>query len=190
MNLTVRRWPLVGRERELRSFASVWAEPRYSAFVICGSAGVGKTRLAEECLEGIAREGTRVGRATASRAASVVPLGAIAHLLPSGVDLSDPVQGFAAVTRKLSGPDQGQSVVLVDDMHLLDETSAVLLRQLMDARVVRIITTIRTGEVVGNAVDALVREATPSAWNSRSSTGTRSNRYWKPCWAAAWGGAP
>ncbi|WP_406730052.1 LuxR C-terminal-related transcriptional regulator [Streptomyces sp. NBC_01794] len=157
MNLTVRRWPLVGRERELRSFASVWAEPRYSAFVICGSAGVGKTRLAEECLEGIAREGTRVGRATASRAASVVPLGAIAHLLPSGVDLSDPVQGFAAVTRKLSGPDQGQSVVLVDDMHLLDETSAVLLRQLMDARVVRIITTIRTGEVVGNAVDALVR---------------------------------
>ncbi|MFC5219569.1 helix-turn-helix transcriptional regulator [Streptomyces coerulescens] len=135
----------------------MWAEPSYSAFVICGPAGVGKTRLAEACLESIAREGTRVGRATASRAARAVPLGAIAHLLPSGVDLSDPVQGFAAVTRKLAGPEQRQSVVLVDDLHLLDETSAVLLRQLMDARVVRVITTVRTGEVVGNAVDALVK---------------------------------
>ncbi|MFF8848273.1 helix-turn-helix transcriptional regulator [Streptomyces sp. NPDC015127] len=40
---------------------------------------------------------------------------------------------------------------------MLDATSAVLLRQLMDAGVVRLIATVRAGEAVGDAVDALCR---------------------------------
>ncbi|MFD0310008.1 LuxR C-terminal-related transcriptional regulator [Streptomyces sp. NPDC127119] len=151
----VGRWPLVGRGRELGDFADALADPGCRGFVVGGAAGVGKSRLAEECLERAAAAGLRVGRATASAAAGVVPLGAIAHLLPAGVDLSDPVAGFAAVARRLTAGPGRQWVLLVDDMHLLDSASAVLLRQLMDTGALLLIGTVRTGEPYGEAVAAL-----------------------------------
>ncbi|WP_188114424.1 ATP-binding protein, partial [Streptomyces apricus] len=92
--------------------------------------------------------------ATASAAARTVPLGAIAHLLPAGLDLSDPVAAFAVATKRLSG-GPGRQVLLIDDLHLLDAASAVLLRQLMDAGVVMLLGTVRTGEPYGDAVAAL-----------------------------------
>ncbi|WP_307518297.1 LuxR C-terminal-related transcriptional regulator [Streptomyces umbrinus] len=150
------RWPLVGREEELDSFAAALADRECRGFVVGGSAGVGKSRLAEECLGRASAVGFRVGRATASAAAGAVPLGAIAHLLPAGVDLSDPVAGFAAVAERLAaGPGRRRWVLLVDDMHLLDSASAVLLRQLMDTGVLLLIGTVRSGEPYGKAVTAL-----------------------------------
>lgn len=152
----VGRWPLVGREQELDSFAAALADRECRGFVVGGSAGVGKSRLAEECLGRASAAGFRVGRATASAAAGAVPLGAIAHLLPAGVDLSDPVAGFAAVAERLAaGPGRRRWVLLVDDMHLLDSASAVLLRQLMDTGVLLLIGTVRSGESYGKAVTAL-----------------------------------
>nr|WP_246596616.1 LuxR family transcriptional regulator [Streptomyces aurantiacus] len=123
--------------------------------MVGGSAGVGKSRLAEECLERAAAAGFRVGRATASAAAGAVPLGAIAHLLPAGVDLSDPVAGFAAVAERLAAGPGRRWALLVDDMHLLDSASAVLLRELMDSGVLLLIGTVRSGEPYGKAVAAL-----------------------------------
>jgi DNA-binding CsgD family transcriptional regulator len=149
-------WPLVGRDRELASFAAAWASRHRHGVVICGPAGIGKTRLAEECLARAVRSGFAGGRATASAAAAAVPLGAIAHLIPPGLDLSDPVRGFAAVARALSEQGAGrQQVLLVDDLQWLDAASAMLLRQLLDAGVIRFIGTVRTGEPVGEAVAAL-----------------------------------
>ncbi|MFD5424601.1 LuxR C-terminal-related transcriptional regulator [Streptomyces sp. NPDC127084] len=150
------RWPLVGRERELHSFIRSWEGNWCGAFVICGAAGVGKTRLAEECIERIRGEKAHIGRATASKAAAAVPLGAIAHLLPSGVDTANPVEGFAAVTRNLSESGRRRWVLFIDDLHLLDDTSVMLLRQLVDARALRLITTVRTGERIGHAVEAFM----------------------------------
>ncbi|MDQ1040391.1 tetratricopeptide (TPR) repeat protein [Streptomyces sp. V3I8] len=149
------RWPLVGRRQELEAFAGALADPGCWGFVVGGSAGVGKSRLAEECLERAAAAGFRVGRATASTAAGAVPLGAIAHLLPAGVDLSDPVTGFAAVARRLTVGAGLRRVLLVDDMHLLDSASAMLLRQLMDSGALLLIGTVRSGEPYGEAVAAL-----------------------------------
>lgn len=150
-------WPLVGRDLELASFDAVWATRRCQGVVIHGPAGIGKSRLAEECLPRAVRAGFEAGRATASAPAAAVPLGAIAHLIPPGLDLVDPVRGFAAVARALSGPAGAPRrwVLLVDDLQWLDAASAVLLRQLMDARVVRLIGTVRSGEPVGAAVGAL-----------------------------------
>jgi DNA-binding CsgD family transcriptional regulator len=149
-------WPLVGRDRELASFAAAWTARHCHAVVVCGPAGIGKTRLAEECLDRTARAGFSGSRATASVAAAAVPLGAIAHLIPPGLDLSDPVRGFAAVARALSEPGGSRKrVLLVDDLQWLDAASAMLLRQLLDASVVRLIGTVRTGEPVGEAVAAL-----------------------------------
>ncbi|MCX5233336.1 LuxR C-terminal-related transcriptional regulator [Streptomyces sp. NBC_00233] len=69
--------------------------------------------------------------------------------------MSDPVEGFAAVAGALSKPGEHRMVVLVDDVHLLDATSAVLLRQLLDAGVIFLIGTVRSGEEKSTAVEAL-----------------------------------
>jgi DNA-binding CsgD family transcriptional regulator len=176
-------WPLHGRDEELARLTRALTGTRCKGLVVFGQAGVGKSRLAEEILAVAERCGFRTGRAVASTAAGTVPLGAIAHLLPTGVDLSDPVRGFAAVADALrggsgdgsgggpghgsggrsrdgSGPRSGRdrrapTAVFVDDIHLLDATSAMLLRQLMDAGVITLIATIRTGEEPNEAVEAL-----------------------------------
>ncbi|MFI6409398.1 LuxR C-terminal-related transcriptional regulator [Streptomyces sp. NPDC050548] len=151
------RWPLVGRGPELERWAAALADPDCRGFVVRGAAGVGKSRLAEECLDRAAAAGFRVGRATASVAAGAVPLGAIAHLLPTGVDLSEPVAGFAVVARELAVGTGRQWVLFVDDMHLLDAASTVLLRQLMDTGVLLLIGTVSTGQPCGEAVTSLRR---------------------------------
>jgi DNA-binding CsgD family transcriptional regulator len=126
--------------------------------MICGPAGVGKTRLAEEFLGlAVAVDGQRTARAVASKAAAQVPLSAIAHLLPPDVDLADPVSGFRAVARTLAGPPGRPTVVFVDDMHLLDSSSAVLLGQLLDSQVISLVGTARTGEPVSDALEALLQ---------------------------------
>ncbi|MGQ4365434.1 AAA family ATPase, partial [Streptomyces sp. SAS_272] len=146
-NSLLQRWPLVGREAEMQDFDEVLQDPRRTGFLLFGPAGVGKSRLADECLERAVGSGRRVSRAVATAAAAPVPLGAVAHLLPDGVDLSDPVAGFATVARLLSpGPVQPRTVILVDDLHLLDATSAMLLRQLMDAGAVFLLGTVRSGD--------------------------------------------
>ncbi|MGW7200709.1 ATP-binding protein, partial [Streptomyces chryseus] len=88
-----KRWPLIGREAELRQFSATIEDQRSRGFIVYGPAGVGKSCLAEACLALASRSKFTVHRATASAAAAKVPLGAIAHFLPSDTDLSDPVAG-------------------------------------------------------------------------------------------------
>ena len=73
------QWPLVGRHDELETFLGSLADPRAHGFVIHGPAGVGKTRLADQCLALADREGRNVARATATEGARDTPLGALAH---------------------------------------------------------------------------------------------------------------
>jgi DNA-binding CsgD family transcriptional regulator len=150
------RWPLAGRDAELAAFADLWAARRFRGHVLQGPAGVGKTRLAEEYVARAVRDGYRPARARATVGAGTVPLGAIAHLIPAAANLSDPAEGFPQVAAALAGPRRDRRwVFFVDDLHLLDTTSAVLLRHLLDTRVVRLIATVRSGEPVGKAVRAL-----------------------------------
>ncbi|HEX4701372.1 MAG TPA: ATP-binding protein, partial [Pseudonocardiaceae bacterium] len=144
-------WPLAGRDDELDACAAAWAEPRTQGLFIFGAAGVGKSRLAEELLARAAGAGWTTSRVAVAEAA--VPLGPLADLIPANVDMSDPVKGFAAVARRLGV--HGRRVVLVDDLHLLDAASTVVLRQLLDAGVVRLIGTIRCGTSMSDAVNAL-----------------------------------
>ena len=150
-------WPLYGRDQELARLTRDLTANQCAGLVIYGQAGVGKSRLAEECLAAAQRAGFRTARAVANTAATTVPLGAIAHLLPTGVDMTDPVKGFAAVAGAIrgSGDRRRRFAVFVDDIHLLDATSAMLLRQLMDAAVITLIATIRTGAHATEAVEAL-----------------------------------
>jgi DNA-binding CsgD family transcriptional regulator/tetratricopeptide (TPR) repeat protein len=147
----------MGRESELRAFDRAWADPRRRGTVLFGPAGVGKTRLAEEFQARAVGGHWKAARISASSAPNV-PLGAVAHLLPDGADLTDPVRGYASVARELAGPKRKRRwVVLADDLHLLDTASTVLLQYLLGTGVIRLIATVRTGEPTGDAVDALTR---------------------------------
>lgn len=148
------RWPLVGREAELGVLEVAWSKPRCPGVVIHGAAGVGKSRLAEEFFAQMVRSGWQGGRVTASAAAAGVPLGAIAHLIPAGVDLADPGHGFAEVVRVMRAGGR-QRVVLVNDLHLLDAASAVLLREMLEAGVLRLVGTVRSGTRMSEAGEAL-----------------------------------
>ncbi|WP_406053936.1 LuxR C-terminal-related transcriptional regulator [Streptomyces sp. NBC_01077] len=149
------RWPLTGRDEELRQFAQVWADRRCRGVAIFGPPGVGKSRLAEECIARAGKADFKTGRATATAAAGTVPLGAIAHLLPADVDMAEPVEAFKAVVNALAGPQRSRWAFLIDDLQLLDAASAMLLQQLTDAGVVRVVGTVRTGEPVSEAVQTL-----------------------------------
>lgn len=150
------RWPLVGRQPHLDSFRTELSAGLIRGWLICGPAGVGKTRLTEEFLGLAAADNRRTVKAVASRAAAHMPLGAIAHILPASVDMSDPVQGFRAVAQALKGQAKA-TVVLVDDLHLLDNSSAALLGQLLDSGTIVLIGTARTGERPSDVVDGFLQ---------------------------------
>jgi DNA-binding CsgD family transcriptional regulator len=114
--------------------------------------------LAEEFLERAKASGYHTARATASAAASAVPFGAIAHLLPAGIDLNNPVKSFAQVAEALTaehGRRAARRMVCIDDLQLLDASSALLIRQLMDSDMLRLICTVRRGTAVSESVAAL-----------------------------------
>src|SRR5215216_1956336 len=76
-------WPLVGRARALERVGEMLlGRPDLSGVVLVGPAGVGKTRLAKECLTLAEDAGFVTAVAVASRAAAEIPLGALAPLIP------------------------------------------------------------------------------------------------------------
>ena len=140
------QWPLVGRAGDVELFTDALADPRAHGFVIHGPPGVGKTRLADECLAVAAGLGRSVARATATDGTRQVPLGALAHLLPSGIgdrrfDLVALFDEVGLVLREQRDPDP--LVLFADDLHLLDATSGTLLAQLVDADLVFLVGTVR-----------------------------------------------
>lgn len=150
-------WPLVGREAELALFDSAVADRRGSGFAVHGRAGVGKSRLAQECGRRLEAAGLPVRRVAASQATSEVPLGALARVFPRVGGTSNPMAGLSAAVRTITEMGDGRLHLVVDDAHHLDAASAVLLRQLMDAGLIFLVATIRSEGVLHDAVAALLR---------------------------------
>ncbi|MGY1723336.1 LuxR C-terminal-related transcriptional regulator [Blastococcus sp. SYSU DS0533] len=148
-----RPWPLAGRDEELRTVAAA-VRPGAVGIVVAGPPGVGKTRLAREAL---AAPGGR--RATAvwahgSTAARPFPLGAFAGLL-------DVPPGDAAelIGRALDALTRRRPLVLaVDDAHLLDEHSAIVLHRVVVRRLAPVVVTLRSGEPAPDAVTSLWKD--------------------------------
>ena len=154
-------WPLVGRGEELERCVEALTSGQVRAVFVHGPAGVGKTRLAEEVVGRITKVGRATQRVRASLASSALPLGAVAHLLPSDVlDRSfDPLSVYAGVVASLrvARAGRGPLVILVDDAQWLDQTSAVLFGQLLDGGELALVGTVRTGEDAPPAVAGLWR---------------------------------
>jgi hypothetical protein len=151
-------WPLIGRRSELAQIADLLAREDVRGIVLAGTSGVGKTRLADECLRLAVEAGFATARIHATRSAASIPLGVLAPLLPSvrSAGLADLLAEARAVLERAAG---GRPFLLVvDDAHLLDEASATLIHQVAVGASVFVVATVRTGEPVPDAIVALWKD--------------------------------
>jgi DNA-binding NarL/FixJ family response regulator len=151
-------WPLIGRAEELRLVHTLQhRRDRAAGVVLAGAPGVGKTRLALEALRVAAGRGALTRWVVATASARELPLGALAPLVePVGADPARVLREAAAALRAGAGP--AGVVLAVDDAHLLDELSAVVVHQLVLGRSATVVVTLRTGEPAPDAVTALWKD--------------------------------
>lgn len=132
--------------------------------VIIGSPGVGKTTLAMSGVELAQARGMSLVRTTATRASRRLPFGALASFLPPDPDtdrVSREDHGgllrryVRAVVHAAGGKPL---VVFVDDAHLLDDGSAILLQQLALTGAATVLATVRSGEPAPDPVVALWKD--------------------------------
>lgn len=153
-------WPLVGRQEEMELLHQVLNDDAVGGVVVAGSAGVGKTRLALDALQLARDAGLTTQRLHASNAASSVPFGAFASLLPSpSPRLDDLLTLLQWFVRDLSARSDGNRwVLLVDDVQWLDDPSAALVQQLAAHSPVFVVATLRVGEPSPDAITAIWKE--------------------------------
>ena len=151
-------WPLVGRSAQLERVSGL-LQRGADGVVLAGPAGVGKTRLAAECLTAASAAGFVPLRAAATQAAARLPLGAFAPLLPDLVGGVDRAEVLRHVARAIADRGDDRPVALfVDDVHLLDEASAALTHQLARHPGLFLLATLRSGEPARDAVMALWKD--------------------------------
>ena len=153
----MRDWRLVGRRVELAAVAEALADRETSGVVFMGEGGVGKTRLAEECLRIGIDAGYSTARVTATRGAADIPLGALAPLF---LELGDKAVNLLSAARAALAERAGESqlLLMVDDAHLLDDVSAALLLSIASDRQVFVIATLRAGEAVPDDITGLWKD--------------------------------
>jgi DNA-binding CsgD family transcriptional regulator len=153
---------MVGRIKELSQLTAAVAAKRGA--VITGPAGVGKTTLALSAVEWAEQSGMAHRRASATRAAQGLPFGAFASLLPperSDADTSREDLGvlLGRYARAMVEDTQGRPLlVFVDDAHLLDTGSAILVHQLALTQAATVLATVRAGEVLPDPVLSLWKD--------------------------------
>jgi type II secretory pathway predicted ATPase ExeA len=156
----VRRRLLIGRSEEVEFCRTPFARREGNGIVVTGAAGVGKTRLATEVLRAAEDAGYAAVRVTATEAGRAIPLGPFAHLLPADADTAATLLQLLRLARAAIAvrEDRRPVALLVDDAHLLDPASAMLVQQLVAEHEATVVATVRTGEPVPDAVVALWKD--------------------------------
>ena len=154
------RRPLVGRSVELAAAETALGEADRAGVVIVGEAGVGKSRLAQECEAVAEASGFAVLVVQATRAASSIPLAALAPVLTA--DLGALGEGVDAVRSAAAAitarARHGPLLMIVDDAHLLDHISATVVLQVAGRAGVRVVATVRSGAAVPDPITALWKD--------------------------------
>jgi DNA-binding CsgD family transcriptional regulator len=154
--------PLVGRDAELDLIVSALARVRRAgpaSFVLAGSPGVGKSRLAAESGVAAERYGLTSTLVTATRAASTIPFAPFARFVPSADSAPADLFGLLRrLTEAVVAHCDGPLLLVVDDAHLLDEGSATLLHQLVETGACSTIATVRSAHSTPDPVTALWKD--------------------------------
>ncbi|WP_163905591.1 helix-turn-helix transcriptional regulator [Mycolicibacterium pulveris] len=149
-------WPFVGRATEFgRAIDAVRPGSGFRGVVLVGDAGVGKTTLARAIAEALESDGLAPRFALGTDTGRAVPLGAF-HRTLEVENPHEPAVMLAAAHRALG--HEHNVVLVVDDAHLLDPLSALLVQQLATRGAAPLIVTARSGEDVPDAVTALWKE--------------------------------
>jgi DNA-binding CsgD family transcriptional regulator len=165
VGMTRPRWPIIGRRSELEVFERALGSGQQAGLVIHGRAGVGKTRLADECAAQAASSGHPTERVAGSRTTTLLPLGAVTALLAGGLggpgsdgQVHAPAL-FEQTRAALHERHRGRRLVTVaDDVSLLDAASLALLGYLAAQKTIFLIATVRTGEPVPDLLTSLWRD--------------------------------
>lgn len=136
-----------GCARHLAAIAEAISSGAAGGVVIAGPAGAGRTRLAGDAIAWARAQGFATHLVTAEAALSSVPFGAFARLL-AGADRAaqDQLQWFVGILQALRDAAGGRRLlIIVDDAHLLDWSSAVLIYGLASTKAAFVLATVRTG---------------------------------------------
>ncbi|GAB3399634.1 helix-turn-helix transcriptional regulator [Flindersiella endophytica] len=154
------RWPFVGRAEELQLIGAAISDPGVPGLVLAGAAGVGKTRLLSEAVRTADVSRVHARSVVATPATSSIPFGALASLLPAELpNAGSPTNLLRFAADALAEPAGSRRLVIgVDDAHVLDETSAGLLHQLVQAGQAFVLASIRTGEPAPEPITALWKD--------------------------------
>ncbi|WP_327096085.1 LuxR family transcriptional regulator [Nocardia vinacea] len=152
----VAEWPLVGRAEEL-NWVSGSTTPTNLGVVLAGPAGVGKTRLVGEILARWRAHGRDCRWFVATRSAQSVPLGVFAAIAETSA--IDPLRRIRDVVATLTKTTSTQPVLLgIDDAHLLDEQSALVLNQIVRHQRASVLITVRSGDTSPDAIRGLWKD--------------------------------
>ena len=147
-------WPLTGRSKEMRLIEAALSDPGSSGIVICGAAGVGKSRIACEALSVAASRGCVTHWVVGTSSARALPLGAFTAWAQSGGTQS--VQLVRGVIESVTAAAPGTTVVVgVDDVHRLDDLSTFVVHQIVQRAAAKVVLTVRDGEPIPTGVQEL-----------------------------------
>jgi DNA-binding CsgD family transcriptional regulator len=138
----------------MRTIEAAISASAVSGILVCGAAGVGKSRFAREALSAVASQGYETRWTVGTSSARTIPLGAFTAWAPSGV--TDTVQLLQGVVESLTAvPSDTKVVVGVDDVHLLDDLSTFIVHQIVQQAAAKVILTVRDGAPMPAAIQEL-----------------------------------
>ncbi|MEU7000840.1 AAA family ATPase [Nonomuraea sp. NPDC046570] len=154
----MKSWPFAGRTQDLEDVVRLARDPTAQGVLVAGPAGIGKSRLAGEALTRFNPLKVTLLRIRATKAASAIPNGALADLIPRHQP-PHLVNTLRWAGEELLAHARGRVLVLaVDDAHLLDSHSAEVIASLVRTRQARLVGTLRSGEEAPDTVTTLWRD--------------------------------
>jgi DNA-binding CsgD family transcriptional regulator len=141
----------------MRTIEAALSASAVAGILVCGAAGVGKSRIAREALSAVESQGGKTQWTVCSSSALAIPLGAFTAWAPS--DVTDTVQLLQGVIESLTAASSSAATVVlgVDDVHLLDDLSTFVLHQIVQRGAAKVILTVRDNEPIPAAVQEIWR---------------------------------
>ncbi|MEV6637389.1 LuxR C-terminal-related transcriptional regulator [Actinoplanes sp. NPDC051470] len=156
-------WDFVGRtgdlDRFIRAAANASSSTETRGLILSGDPGIGKSRLLCEATRVLPADQYAIFSASATIGATGLPFGSLAQVLPADppVGLSAPGLLRWAADALRAGAGDRRVVLAVDDVHLLDRTSAALIHLLVREGAT-LLGSRRTGEQAPATIAALWTE--------------------------------